>query len=278
MINIIVPFSKPEFKNNTIENFKRQIYKDKKLIIIENGDGVDSFRDSEYIILSSGKHQSLAKNEGIDWIKKNGGGWWTVFDSDDYYGPNYLEEISQNLNKSEVIGKHDRFIKTENDKLVLTYNLCENNYSSSIQGPTITARAEECCYFEEVYDSFGKPVSWDDSLFIKKMTQMGARIYSTSRYNFIQCRYKDAQHVWKITSNEIIQAFLEYGGKAIRLDEFDYDIVNNKKECGFIEIKKAEFILENSAWYKYNKSRNTSFSDFIKSCGFEPNEELLSDA
>jgi hypothetical protein len=247
MINIIVPFSKPVFKNNIIENFKRQTYFDKRLIIIENGKGIGSFKNSEYIILSSGSHQSLAKNEGIDWVKKNGGGWWTTWDCDDYYGPNYLQELSENLDKAEIIGKSDRFLKTENDELVLTSGIMNN-----IQGPTITALAEECCYFQVIFNPDGTPQSGEDSKFIKDMKDRGARIYSTSKFNFMQCRYKDVEHVWPIYSNEIIQTIIGCGGKAIKFNNLDLDIVNGiNKDWKYSNIEKRELRMDEI--YLFNK-------------------------
>jgi hypothetical protein len=241
MINVIVPFSKPEFLNNTIQNFTQQTYKDKRLIIVENGPGIGCFKNTDFVVLSSGQHQSLAKNEAINWIRNHGGGWFSTFDCDDYYGSNYLEELSQNLDKAEIIGKHDRFLKTENDELILTYGLYENNYSKSIQGPTISARSEDCCFFKDVYNKDGSIWSGDDADFIADMTTKGARIYSTSRFNFMQCRYKSDHHVWCVYAKEIIQYCLMINGKAIKFDKLDLDVVNGiNKDCNYSEVEKVD--------------------------------------
>jgi hypothetical protein len=269
MINIVIPFSRPNFKKNVVENIKRQNYNNKKIIIVENGKGVGCFKNTnlDCVILTSGQHHALAKNEGINWIKKHGGGLWVTFDDDDYYGPEYLSEIIQNRHKGNVLGKHDRFLKSEDNKLFLMYDGVENNYSQCVLGPTISAMAEESCEFQEVVH--------DDMLFTYDMKQKGATIYATSRYNFIQCRYNHS-HMWKITANQIVQNSLDANCKVIEFDDINYDIVNSKIPiCNYKFVEKERPSLEHSAIYMQNKDTETPFKEFIKSYGVEPVPALL---
>lgn len=250
MINVIVPFSRKLFFKNVIENFKRQKLQNKRLIIIENGDGVGVFKNCTlpYKVLSSGQHHALAKNEGIRWLRNNGGGWWTTMDDDDYYGPNYLLEIDENKHKADVIGKFSRFM-TDGYRLICLRGLYENDYSCGALGPTITARAEDCCEFKELVH--------DDSAFVSDMMKVGAKIYNTSIYNFAHYRLNH-KHMWTATIDNIIYDFvIARGGTAIEYD-FNIDVINGKIDFGFGQNIRPLI------------SDNNKFINFIRSCGVEP--------
>jgi hypothetical protein len=90
---IICPFSKPEYAQNLIDGIRRQRRQGSRVVVVENGPAVGSFPRMEgAVILRSDAHQSAAKNVGLDWVRMGGGGRWSVFDCDDYYGPGYLDD------------------------------------------------------------------------------------------------------------------------------------------------------------------------------------------
>lgn len=248
--NVVVPFSRPSFLRNVLSNFTRQTYQNKRLILVENGAAVGLVKNSPHVVLSSGAHQSLAKNEGIEWVRKNGGGWWTTFDDDDYYGPHYLQELSENLGNGDVIGKHDRFIKTESDKLLLTVYGKENMVTDGLQGPTITARSEDTVEFKEIRCQYTGVPFPEESNFIEDMKRAGAKVYCTSRYHFAQCRY-GKEHVWKINSHQIAQNSLDAGFEVLEIDAFDLDVVNGKKPMNGAPVAKEEPCPEHHGMYTY---------------------------
>jgi len=130
VIYLIVPFSKPKFLKNVIENFNQQTYKNKKLIIVENGDGIGTCKDSGFkpdVLLKSDPHQSYARNEAVNWIKSNGGGMCANFDDDDYYGPEYISEIMNNRNKADIIGKYNFYLRNTANRLVLFEGVASNH-------------------------------------------------------------------------------------------------------------------------------------------------------
>lgn len=259
-LNVIVPFSRPIFFNNVIQNFKSQNYQNKRLIVVENGDGIGFFKDTGCIVLSSDCHHAHAKNEAISWLKKDGGGWWVTMDDDDYYGPEYLTEISNNLKNGNVLGKFGRFFgNEENTFLILGH---ENQIESMVLGATLTARAEESCELI--------PVTHDDLLFTNKMIELGGTVYATSKNNFIHKRYKNIQTSWNINVELMAQCMLDSGLKIIKWNYCPLDIVNGlSKISNYIELQN-----DFSIFVDYIKSDN-SFIDFIKDNGGNPSESAL---
>lgn len=217
-LNVIVPFSRPRFFNNVIQNFKSQNYKNKKLIVVENGEGINCFKDIDCIRLSSECHHAHAKNEAISWLKKHNGGWWVTMDDDDYYGPEYLTEISLNLNKANVIGKLSRFFGNEDYTYLLSCQ--ENQLVNTVLGATLVAKAEESCELV--------PVTHDDLLFTQKMIELGGTVYCTSKHHFIHKRHKNLITSWTASVEMMAQCFIDSGLNVIKFDGCPLDIVNAK--------------------------------------------------
>lgn len=103
---VICPYSKPEYLDNLLGSFQRQVFRGFKPIIVENGPAVGTFpREVGAVILTSEAHQSHAKNEGLRWLRENGDASWSVFDCDDYYGPEYLKSQVAALEGHDMAGK-----------------------------------------------------------------------------------------------------------------------------------------------------------------------------
>jgi hypothetical protein len=157
-------------------------------------------------------------------------------DDDDYYGPEYLSEVAASLDKGDVLGKYDRFFKGEKK----TY-LVERTRSGPVEGligATIAARAEEACDFQKEAEAM------DDLVFTMDMRKQGARIHMTSRHHFVHCRYKDVSttSLFKLTTDEMAQSYLDVGDRVVEWDGFPEDIVNAKiPVAGYRELEFNQF-------------------------------------
>lgn len=260
-LSVIVPFSRPYFFQNVINNFNRQSFKNKRLIIVENGNGIGSFKNTDCILLSSDEHQSYAKNEGIDWVKKNGGGWWVTMDDDDYYGPEYLTEIANNTKNGNVIGKHGRFFGNEDYTFLMLAP--ENQPQQSVLGATIAARSEDSCEFKKFVN--------DDRLFCEDMLAKGSIVYATSKYNFVHKRYKHVKTTLDIGVDIIAQGALDSGYSVLRWEGFPESIINKQSEI----IDYVELDLELSVLFNSIPKTGMSFVDFIKSNGIIPSNSAI---
>ena len=200
-IYVIVPFSRPNMLENVINNFTQQKFINKKLIIVENGSAVNYCKLQSFspdILLVSGNHQSIAKNLALEEIRKRGGGYCTIFDDDDYYGPEYLNEIVENSSKAEMVGKTDCFIRLSDGNLNLCLGNLENTYTNGLNGQTIS------CWAEDAVEYDTSAVWCEDNIFIQEMMDKGGRAYSVSRWHFAIQRAEMNQHTWKATDDQVI--------------------------------------------------------------------------
>src|SRR5574343_229090 len=91
-ITVITPIHKLEFLQNTIDNFERQSYQDKELLLIVNGE-LENYKNDKYLIVTSNsKNIAYLRNLGLEWMSFNNSKIFAYFDSDDFYDFNYLDE------------------------------------------------------------------------------------------------------------------------------------------------------------------------------------------
>jgi glycosyltransferase involved in cell wall biosynthesis len=241
----VVPFSRPQNLELVRRQFISQSYQNKKLVIVENGSAIGSCKRAGFepdLLLTSRTHQSYAKNEALLALKeKHGDDYWTTTDDDDYYGPGYLEELAQSLGKGEVIGKSRSFIRLSDGRLYLIDKWAENELGDSIvHGPTITARIKDSLLFQ--VEDWGEDLDWAE-----EMKRLGARVYSTSRYNWCYFRSSDGEgHAWCVSDNEIRFA---NSGAMVDYGPFNADIVNGVTHPSGEVVYCNEFDIEGSAMY-----------------------------
>jgi hypothetical protein len=172
---------------NLRENVERQTLQGFRVCVAENGDGVGACARIAWkpdAIVTSEQHQSAAKNAAIDYVERNGGTHFATFDDDDYYGPGYLEEVSEAFELGfDLVGKSQYFIRfDESGRTLLLEGEGENAPARILAGPTISARIWP-----------GMPrfrtLDWgEDNFFCMDCLAAGARIWSTSRREFVYRR------------------------------------------------------------------------------------------
>ena len=263
----IVPFSRPKWLNNVINNFTLQTFQNKKIVIVENGDAIGSCKKYGFepdLLLTSEKHQAIAKATALNELKRINAEYWTTWDDDDYYGYNYLQELIENSDKADIIGKNTYFVKTQNDKLRLFGSNVENTNADLIHGPTISSWVAECTNFENV----GR---WsEDIAFLQSMKNKGANIFATSRWNFINQRHKSHGHTWTITDKQMAQGWLHTVDGAY-INEYHVNMEYAKQfinqlsvEPNYTRIEKTTFTLEDSAAYTFARKQAGSMEDWMK--------------
>jgi hypothetical protein len=264
-INVIVPLGFSKFLKNSIDNFTRQSYYKKKLIIVENNNGIGACKEYGFIpdiLLESEPHVSYAKNTAILKIKN---GFWTTFDADDYYGENYLSELAKYIKKADIIGKSDIFVKTTEDKLRLMKGIGHNKYVKFINGPTISSWAENKLLFNPI-SPWGEDCDW-----IERAIKLRMNIYSTSYNNFCYMRYKTHNHTWQVSDYQMSQLFYftaDDKAKIIEFDDINYNLINGKIKIEDIKyklIEKQPFDDTDNPLVAFAKKSMTSFEDWINS-------------
>ena len=142
-------------------------------------------------------------NTGLEYIKENCGpdDWFVRLDSDDYYGPNYLNNIeSVRLLGAKATGIKDVYIGTEDMGLIFCQGM--NDCSFGVPGGTLAGLVSESKYFRSV-----KP--WDDDLnWCNDMSSAGINIVERDYRDFCLMRYPDNNHTFPITGKEFPHVWL----------------------------------------------------------------------
>ncbi|MFB8374085.1 glycosyltransferase [Paenibacillus taichungensis] len=201
-VSIIVCTNRPQFFDNILQNYNRQRYKGKELIIILNHDSmnlqlyqnrvrkhanVSVYQVPESISLGQSLNAGITRAQ-FPLIAK--------FDDDDYYSPFYLKEQVNGLRrtKSDIVGKHSCLVYLGASKTLLVRSPKEKNkYVEFIQGGTLLFKREILKKVRFTDRSVGEDVT-----FLRQCRKRGFRTYATSPYNYVYHRRQNKKsHTWR---------------------------------------------------------------------------------
>ncbi|WP_216828237.1 glycosyltransferase [Alkalihalobacterium elongatum] len=195
MVTVITCTTRQEFMNNVFENYERQVWNSKELIIILNNDDMDihtwkkqarQFKDVSVFQLPSSYSLGECLNFGIEKAKYD-----TIakFDDDDYYAAFYTFQAMEAFNNTDasIVGKHSTFMYfEESNTLAIFFPNNENRFTGFIKGGTIVFK-------KEIYNKvkFIKAEVSTDSYFLQECQKKGYKFYATDRYNYVCVRRVD---------------------------------------------------------------------------------------
>ena len=210
-MSIITCTNLPYSIDNILENFIRQDYEKKELIIIINNNKIDEKKwkkeTSKYDnirVFKLPENISLGKclNFGVDKAKYD---IIAKFDDDDYYGPKYLSDSIQYFNRTnaKVLGKGTTLIYfVESGILSIRKPGNENKYVKFVNGSTLIFKKE---VFNKV--RFRDISLAEDVHFCNDCIKKGIKIYSSSRYHHVYFRHPSKEnHTWKIKDKEFLNS------------------------------------------------------------------------
>jgi polysaccharide pyruvyl transferase WcaK-like protein/predicted peroxiredoxin len=228
MVSIITCTMRNEFMENLFQNYQRQVWDNKELIIILNHDDMNirlwKEKAKEYDSVSVyQKPNKVTLGECLNMgVKQAKYDYIAKFDDDDYYGAYYLTGIMQAFKNTEadIVGKTTTYCYFEQTKeLLMRSPNNENKFVERVKGPTLVIKKH---VFDKV--KFPNVNTKEDSLFLKECRKKGFKIYSTDRYNFTYFRRYFNQHTSLISDNKIFK-----NSKFIAYTE-DYKEFVNKKD------------------------------------------------
>lgn len=193
--SIVVCTNRPQHINNIYNNYVAQKYKNKELIILLNNNSMEvdtykrMFRDIDSVkIIKINETKSLGYciNYGINEASKE---YISKFDDDDYYSPNYLNNLHNQIltTDAKVYGKRSTFAYfKDNKRLSIDKPGIDNCYSEHIRGATLTFKREisEKVPFRDI--SLG-----EDRKFCSDCMRIGYKLYATDIFDYICIRHKD---------------------------------------------------------------------------------------
>ncbi|MCM3439699.1 glycosyltransferase [Metabacillus halosaccharovorans] len=210
MISVITITNRPEFLDNVFENYERQVFKKKELIIVLNSDSMNieewKKRAENYLkvsVFQLPEQVSLGACTNFA-AKKTKHNYIAKMDDDDYYAPYYLTDTMDAFNKTDadIVGKATTFCYFESSKaLVIRDPGKENKFVKGVvKGATLAFKKK---VFNTV--KFPNISTREDTLFMRKARKKGFKIYSTHKYNHTYCRRDFKDHASLVTDEKILK-------------------------------------------------------------------------
>jgi len=210
-VSVVTCTNRPRFFKRLLNNYKRQGWKKKELIIVLNRDDMKlkTYREKteEYESISVYKvpeHKNLGSclNYGI---RKAKYGIIAKFDDDDYYAPSYLKGMIRAMKRSgaSIVGKRTFYMYLEGRKLLLLMRpKRQNRMVRHVAGATLFFKKKVA---KKVPFST-RLKSGSDVRFLRKSRAHGFHIYSGDKYNFVAIRRKSKKnHTWKIKDSKLLK-------------------------------------------------------------------------
>lgn len=208
-ITILTPTNRKSNTNNIIENFLRQNFDEKELIVLLNYDNPDLAEWRKIISIHKnisvyplGSKISLGRslNFGISKAKYD---FIAKFDDDDYYGTYYLKNSYDSLknSNSDIVGKTCFYIYFKDENLIgLKFSSNENKFCRRVAGSTLLFKKDIFTNVKFRDKSLGEDVD-----FCNDALRNGFKIFSTDRNDYIYIRGNKRYHTWKIDNNYLLR-------------------------------------------------------------------------
>ena len=191
-VSVLMPTMRPENVLRCLDNFKKQEYPERELILILNNADfdLDAIRkDAERIpnvqVLHIEGRTTLGHclNRGVEVAS---GKYIAKMDDDDYYGVRYLSDsvLAASFSDAEVVGKGSFYMYFEDsDTTAIAEVAREHTFTHFVTGGTLLIRADAARTIP--FDSISLR---EDTNFLHAATQYGCRVYAADRFNFVRVR------------------------------------------------------------------------------------------
>jgi cellulose synthase/poly-beta-1,6-N-acetylglucosamine synthase-like glycosyltransferase len=216
-VSVITCTNRKKYIKNIFDNFNRQDYKKKELIIILNNNRLDKNKydslSNQYKNIRVFKiDEKVSLGECINFaVNKAKYEIIAKFDDDDYYAPKYLSDSLKAFyyTDADVIGKYTTYVYFEKDKLLAIRNpKRENKYVYRVEGSTLIFKKK---IFNKI--KFADKNLGEDVQFCKDCYKNGIKIYSLDRYNHVYIRHGSiCKHTWSL-SDEYYKKLCKIIGK-----------------------------------------------------------------
>jgi hypothetical protein len=195
----------PDWAANVRENFARQRDVAAELVVVENGAGIGVWGEGA---LRSGPGVTDYINTGLGYVRRYSkpGDVLAKFDSDDYYGPEYLSRVVRALGSRRVAcAACSIYVRTPDDRLlsvafpVPAGDRIEDR--APCHGPTLACWVSDAVDFPEVKEGWGEDSRWVEAMrassveFVALPLGQFAYQRTTTRYHAFPVT-DDIRHVW----------------------------------------------------------------------------------
>ena len=191
-VSVLMPTMRPENVLRCLENFTKQTYTQKELVLILNNAEFDleairrraaGIPNVQVLHVEGRTTLGDCLNQGV---AAASGEYIAKMDDDDHYGEQYLSDsvLAASFSDAEVVGKGSFFMYFEEaNTTALAEVVREHTYTHFVTGGTMFIRADAARM-----NPFDAISLREDTNFLHAAAQAGCRIYAADRFNFIRVR------------------------------------------------------------------------------------------
>ena len=215
-VSVLTPTMRPDSIAHCIENFRKQAYENKELILILNNAefDVDAIQkevrpvpNAQVIHVEGRTTLGDCLNRGVEAAS---GKYIAEMDDDDYYGDRYLSDnvLAASFSDAEIVGKGAYYVYLVGAEVTaLRETSPEHTFTSSVvAGNTVFVQTDTA---RDVM--FAPLVRGEDTDFQRRAAWAGCQIYSTDRFNYLRVwDYKVSEHSWKVSDAEFREKCRDY--------------------------------------------------------------------
>ncbi|SDW09200.1 glycosyltransferase [Paenibacillus sp. CF384] len=223
-VTIITSTIRKDLMHNMFDNYDRQEWSVKELIVIINDNDIamgpyqelaKQYENVRVFRVDESRNLGACLNYGVSRARYS---YIAKFDDDDYYSPQYLDESMLLFikKKADVVGKRSSYFFFPHRSLLLLRKTTVKPYSRCrrIAGPTIMFHKR---VFKKVSFST-KVVAGSDARFVQSCLKQGFKVFTASSYNFAANRRSNRRsHTWQVSDKQLIAS---KGAAIIRTKDF----------------------------------------------------------
>lgn len=208
-VSIITCTKRRNYLGNLLQNYARQRWAKKELIVVVNADTIPLapylelakkakrvriYRLPEHVSLGACLNFAVRQAK-YDYIAK--------FDDDDYYAPLYVSDAVRAMEKTgaDIVGKRSHYMYLNGTRtLIHRFPGDENRFVSRLPGATLFFKR---AVFRNV--RFPHLNVGEDDRFCLRSKKKGYKIYSAGKRHFVAIRRKNSSgHTWIVSDKELI--------------------------------------------------------------------------
>jgi hypothetical protein len=210
-VSVITSTNKPGYMQKIFENYDRQNYGKKEMIVILNNNSLDLdewkaravlSKDVEVVQVDEREPLGRCLNFGI---KNSRYPYITKMDDDNYYAPEFLTDLmnAYQFTNADIVGKLSYYVYLEGcQTLILMCPGMENRYVNFVSGSALIMKRE---IFDDI--KFSDVPTGSDSVFLDACVRKGITIYSTDRFNYVYGRRASKKdHTYQISDQVYLQS------------------------------------------------------------------------
>lgn len=208
LASIVLASNRPHFIDRIVENVSQQVYPNIEIIVIAQKYTEEQLSEIENKLKNSGKAFKaihIVRNDSEDTLGKrlnqgialSKGEYVAKFDDDDFYFPNYLQDmlIPFKFGDYGIVGKKEIFVYLEGrDETFIRFKNNRHVETDFVAGPTLIISKKALNNL-----SFGDLNRGEDSNILEQAKKNGIKIYASDPFNFVQFRSKELNnHTWQV--------------------------------------------------------------------------------